>query len=251
MAGTAVRGRLSWIEAEVVAVTDEAPSVRTITFQCPGWPGHLPGQHVDVRLVAPDGYQAQRSYSIAMPQDGERVTLTVERLVDGEVSGYLVGELRVGDVIELRGPIGGYFVWEPSYGGPLLLLAGGSGVVPLMAMLRDRVATDSDVPVRLVHSSRSWERSIYREELAQLNDAGGVEVVPTITGTPPSGWTGYARRVDRDMLADVSFSATEAPLVYICGPTGFVESVANAMVSLGHDPRRIRTERFGPTGTSG
>ena len=187
MAGTALRGRLSWIEARVSEVIQETESVRTITFHCPGWPGHRAGQHVDVRLTAPDGYQAQRSYSIASAPAGEQVAVTVERLEDGEVSTYLAGELRVGDVIELRGPIGGYFVWEPSIGGPVMLIAGGSGVVPLMAMLRVRKAVGSDVPVRLLYSSRSWDRVIYRDELDALGADPGVEVRHTITGAAPPG----------------------------------------------------------------
>ncbi len=248
MAGTAVRGRLNWIGSEVIEVTQETDNVRTITFDCPGWPGHRPGQHVDVRLTAPDGYQAQRSYSIASAPAGERVTLTVEQLEDGEVSTYLAGELRVGDVIELRGPIGGYFVWEPSAGGPVMLIAGGSGVVPLMAMLRARKAAASDVGMRLLYSSRSWDRVIYRDELDALGADPGVEVRHTITGATPPGWSGYARRIDRDMLAESAWPVDRRPLVYVCGPTGLVEAASQAMVELGHDPMRIRTERFGPTG---
>ncbi len=183
MAGTAIRGRLNWVAAKVAEVAEETAGVATITFAFPDWRGHLPGQHVDVRLVAPDGYQAQRSYSIANPADGDRVALTVERLDDGEVSTYLTDVLEVGDEIELRGPIGGYFVWEPSRGGPLLLVAGGSGVVPLMAMLRARVAAGSDVPVRLLYSSRDWEQVIYRDELERLAGEAGVEIVHTITRT--------------------------------------------------------------------
>jgi ferredoxin-NADP reductase len=250
MAGTAIRGRLNWVAAKVAEVAEETAGVATITFAFPDWRGHLPGQHVDVRLVAPDGYQAQRSYSIANPADGDRVALTVERLDDGEVSTYLTDVLEVGDEIELRGPIGGYFVWEPSRGGPLLLIAGGSGVVPLMAMLRARVAAGSDVPVRLLYSSRDWEQVIYRDELERLAGEAGVEIVHTITRTPPSGWKGYDRRVDRAMLEEVAWTPEEAPLVYVCGPTGFVETASQALVELGHDPGRILTERFGPTGTA-
>lgn len=248
MAGTAVRGRLNWIGSEVTEVTQETENVRTITLDCPGWPGHRPGQHVDVRLTAPDGYQAQRSYSIASAPAGEQVTLTVEQLEDGEVSTYLAGELRVGDMIELRGPIGGYFVWEPSTGGPVMLIAGGSGVVPLMAMLRARKAAASDVPMRLLYSSRSWDRVIYRDELDALGADPGVAVRHTITGAAPPGWSGYARRIDRDMLAESAWPVDRRPLVYVCGPTGLVEAASQAMVELGHDPMRIRTERFGPTG---
>jgi len=239
---------LTWRLAEVVDLTDETPDVRTIAFEVPAWPGHRPGQHVDVRLTAEDGYQAQRSYSIAAPAAGDRVELTVERLPDGEVSTYLTDELRLGDRIELRGPIGGYFVWEPAAGGPLLLVAGGSGVVPLMAMLRQRLASGDDTPARLLLSSRSQERIIYRRELEEAGGRDGVEVVHTLTAGPPPGWQGYARRVDRAMLAQVAWPADAGALAFVCGPTGFVETVADALVSLGHDARRIRTERFGPTG---
>jgi ferredoxin-NADP reductase len=239
---------LTWRLAEVADLTDETPDVRTIAFEVPAWSGHRPGQHVDVRLTAEDGYQAQRSYSIAAPAAGDRVELTVERLPDGEVSTYLTDELRRGDRIELRGPIGGYFVWEPAAGGPLLLVAGGSGVVPLMAMLRQRLASGDDTPARLLLSSRSQERIIYRRELEAAGGRDGVEVVHTLTAAAPPGWQGYARRVDRAMLAEVAWPADAGALAFVCGPTGFVETVADALVSLGHDARRIRTERFGPTG---
>jgi ferredoxin-NADP reductase len=216
----------------------------------PGWVGHRAGQHVDVRLTAEDGYQAQRSYSIASPPEEPRVQLTVERLEDGEVSPYLVGEVRVGDKVELRGPIGGYFVWEggpPSQ--PLLLVGGGSGIVPLMAMLRHRRAAGLRTLARLLYSSRSIDDVIYREELDRLAGAGdGLTVHHTFTRDRPPGWRGYARRIDRDMLEEVAWPAREAPLVYICGPTPFVETAAEILVDLGHDPGLIRTERFGPTG---
>jgi ferredoxin-NADP reductase len=233
----------------VAALVDETPSVRSIVLECPGWRGHLPGQHVDVRLTAEDGYQAQRSYSIATPADGERLTITVERISDGEVSPYLADELRVGDKLELRGPIGGYFVWEPEREGPLLLIGGGSGVVPLMAMIRARVASEAPVPVRLLLSSRSWEEVIFREELEGLaRDEAGIEVLHTLTRSQPAGWSGLRRRVDREMLAGAAWPPADRPLCYVCGPTGLVETAASALVDLGHDPARIRTERFGPTG---
>jgi ferredoxin-NADP reductase len=247
LAGTAVLGRLTWQVAEVVDVVAETPRVKTIAFDVPDWPGHRAGQHVDVRLTAEDGYQAQRSYSIASAP-GTRVELTVERLDDGEVSPYLTDELRPGDRIELRGPVGGYFVWEPSRGGPLLLLAGGSGIVPLMAMIRLRAAARSDVDTRLVFSSRGWEDVIYREELERLNGEGGLTVVHTLTRSQPSGWTGYARRVDAEMLAEVGPVPAERPHVYVCGSTPFVEVVAGALVETGHPAGAIKTERFGPTG---
>ncbi|HEX2508203.1 MAG TPA: ferredoxin reductase [Miltoncostaeaceae bacterium] len=249
MARAALRGRLTWRLAEVAAVVDETADVRSLALEVPGWPGHLPGQHVDVRLTAEDGYQAQRSYSIATPADDERITLTVERLDDGEVSPYLTEELRTGDRLELRGPIGGWFVWEPPLGGPLLLVGGGSGVVPLMAMLRAHAAAGSDVPARLLLSSRSWDEVIYREELARLGRAHpAIEVVHTLTRSAPPGWEGPRRRIDRDMLAELAWPPADEPLAYVCGPTGLVEAAAGALVDLGHDPARVKTERFGPTG---
>src|ERR1051326_745922 len=200
-----VSGRLSWQLGEVVATHQEAPRVKTITLAFPDWTGHRPGQHVDVRLTAEDGYQAERSYSIASPpEDSQQVTLTIERLDDGEVSPFLVDELRIGDKLELRGPIGGYFVWEASLGGPLLLIAGGSGVVPLMAMIRHRAAVNSTVLTRLLYSSRSYDEIIYREELDRLrNNDARLEVTPTLTRSHPSGWTGYRRRIDARMLSEV------------------------------------------------
>ncbi len=247
MARAAVLGRLTWQIAEVVDVVTETPRVKTIVFDVPDWPGHRAGQHVDVRLTAEDGYQAQRSYSIASAPDGTRIELTVERLEDGEVSPYLTGELRRGDQIELRGPVGGYFVWEPWQGGPLLLVGGGSGVVPLMAMIRARAVAVSDAETRLLLSSRGWHDVIYRDELERLR-GDGLTVVHTLTRSQPPGWTGYARRVDTEMLAEVGPSPTELPRVYVCGSTPFVEAVAEALVQLGHEPHRVKTERFGPTG---
>jgi ferredoxin-NADP reductase len=247
MARAAVLERLTWRVADVLDVVPETPRVKTIAFDVPGWPGHRAGQHVDIRLTAGDGYQAQRSYSIASTPDGPRVELTVERLDDGEVSPYLTDELRPGDQIELRGPVGGYFVWEPAQGGPLLLVAGGSGVVPLMAMIRARDAAGSDAETRLLLSSRGWEDIIYRDELEQLG-GDGLTVVHTLTRSQPPGWTGYARRVDAEMLAEVGPGPAERPRVYVCGSTPFVEAVSEAFVQLGHDPQAIKTERFGPTG---
>jgi ferredoxin-NADP reductase len=247
MAGTAVLGRLTWRAADVVAIAPETPRAKTILFDVPGWPGHRAGQHVDIRLTAEDGYQTQRSYSIASAPDGSRLALTVVRIDDGEVSPYLTDELHPGDQIELRGPVGGYFVWEPSPGGPLLLVAGGSGIAPLMAMIRLRAAVGSDADIRLLASSRSWDDIIYRAELERLA-GGGLTVVHTLTASRPPGWDGYARRVDAAMLAEVGPSPDEQPRVYVCGPTPFVEAVAEALVTLGHEPARIKTERFGPTG---
>lgn len=249
MEGTALPGRLRWSIAQVVELVDESPNVRSLVLSVLGWPGHRAGQHVDVRLTAPDGYQAQRSYSIASAAAGDRIELTVERLEDGEVSPYLAGELRVGDRVELRGPIGGYFAWDVADGGPLLLVGGGSGVAPLMAMIRQRAAAGSDVATRLLYSSRSFEEIIYREELDRLAiESPTLEVVHTLTRSQPPGWSGYARRIDEAMLAEVAWLRAERPLVYVCGPTRLVESVATTLTALGHEPGRLRTERFGPTG---
>jgi ferredoxin-NADP reductase len=249
VARAALRGRLTWQVADLVDRIDETPQVRSLVLDVPDWPGHQPGQHVDVRLTAEDGYQVERSYSIATPADGKRVTITVERIDDGEVSPYLVDELRVGDKLELRGPSGGFFVWQPSDGGPLFLAAGGSGLVPLMAMVRARVGAGGDVPVRLLVSSRSATEVIYSGELGSIaKDHDGIEVIQTLTRAQPPGWSGYRRRVDREMLTDIAWPATDMPRCYICGPTGFVETVAAALVELGHLPQNIRTERFGPTG---
>jgi ferredoxin-NADP reductase len=228
----------------VVELLNETPRVRSIVLDPPDWPGHRAGQHVDVRLTAEDGYQAQRSYSIASAPEDEHLVLTVERLDDGEVSPYLVDELRPGDELELRGPIGGYFVWEASTGGPLLLVAGGSGVVPFRSMLRHRAGAGSSVPARLLYSSRSLAEVIYREEWEGL----GADVRLTLTRERPEGWTGYARRIDGELLAEVAWPPEERPLVYVCGPTTFVEVAAESLVALGHDPGRIKTERFGATG---
>jgi ferredoxin-NADP reductase len=242
-------GRLSWRLAEVAEVRSETGRVATLALDVPGWDGHLPGQHLDVRLTAEDGYTAERAYSIASAPDGERVELAVERIDDGEVSPYLTEELRQGDQLELRGPVGGYFVWEPGRGGPLLLVAGGSGVVPLMAMLRHRAATGSQVPARLLYSSRSLDDVIFREELERLAAAGdGLTVTHALTRAQPRGWTGYTRRIDAVMLEEVGWRPGERPLAYVCGPTRLVEAAAGQLVALGHDPARVRTERFGPTG---
>lgn len=257
-AGSGPKARpIAWRLATVADVVPETPRVRTIVLDVPDWPGHRAGQHVDVRLTAEDGYRTERSYSIASAPEDARVALTVERLDDGEVSPYLTGELRDGDRIELRGPIGGYFVWEVTLGGPLLLVAGGSGIVPLMSMLRHRAAAlrtappdvRHRVPARLLYSSRRWDEVIYREELAQLVERDPtLEVALTLTREPPPGWTGFRRRIDRTMLAEVAWPPAERPHVFVCGPTPLVEAVATALVELGHDPARIKTERFGATG---
>jgi ferredoxin-NADP reductase len=245
--GTALLGRLTWQLADVLDVTPETDRVKTLVLDVPGWPGHRAGQHVDVRLTAEDGYQAERSYSIASAPSGTHLELTVECLDDGEVSPYLTDELHAGDKLELRGPVGGYFVWEPSVGGPVLLVGGGSGVVPLMAITRERAVAHSDVDMRLLLSSRTWDDVIYREELERLM-GGGLTVTHTLTRAQPEGWSGYARRIDGEMLAEVGPGPGDRPHVYVCGPTPLVEAVATALVALGHEPSRIKTERFGPTG---
>jgi ferredoxin-NADP reductase len=239
------RAPIRWRTVTASEVIDETAQARTIVLDVPDWPGHAAGQHVDVRLTAEDGYQAQRSYSIASPPEDPRLALTVERIEDGEVSPYLAGELRAGDEIEIRGPVGGHFTWRVHDGGPLLLIAGGSGLVPLMAMLRHRAAQGSDVEARLLLSARSLDDVFYRDELAGLDD---VAIRYTLTRTRPDGWTGYARRVDVEMLAEIGPAPSERPLVFVCGPTAFVEQVADGLVALGHPPDAIHTERFGPTG---
>jgi ferredoxin-NADP reductase len=249
VAGAAVLGRLTWQLCEVAELVEETLHVKTVVLDAPGWPGHLAGQHVDIRLTAEDGYQAQRSYSIASAPEEGRLALTVERLADGEVSPYLTDVLVVGDKLELRGPIGGYFVWDADEGGPVLLVGGGSGVVPLMAMIRHRAATASSTPMRLLYSAKKLEDVIYRAELVELASRGeGLEVFFTLTREQPPGWEGFGRRVDRELLAEVGWPAKDDPLALVCGPTGFVEAVASALVESGLPPERVKTERFGPTG---
>lgn len=244
------RARIMWRRARVVGTRTETVRTRTLVLNVPEWPGHEAGQHVDVRLTAEDGYQTQRSYSIASPPEEAQIWLTVERIEDGEVSPYLTGELRVGDLLELRGPVGGYFTWDAARdGGPLFLVAGGSGVVPLMCMLRHRAATHSRVPTRLLYSSRTVEEIFYRDELQRMaaGDAD-LEIIQTLTRDKPPGWTGHTGRIDGDLLASVAWGPQERPLVYICGPTSLVEAMASLLQSQGHAPKRLKTERFGPTG---
>jgi ferredoxin-NADP reductase len=234
----------SWLGAEVREVVRETPSAATLKLDVPGWRGHSAGQHVDVRLTAEDGYTAQRSYSVSSaPEDGPPA-ITVERLDDGEVSPYLVDEARPGDQLEVRGPIGGWFVWLARRGGPLFLVAGGSGLAPLMSMLRHRVRAGSDAEARLLLSARSEPDVLFADELPSL----GAQVTTTYTRQAPEGWTGHARRVDRRMLAEVAFPAEARAWTFVCGPTSFVESVAEDLVALGHHASKIRTERFGATG---
>jgi ferredoxin-NADP reductase len=239
---------LRWRTATVRAVVVESPRAHTIVLDVPEWPGHRAGQHVDVRLTAEDGYQAQRSYSIASAPELDAVELTVELVDDGEVSAYLVGELRAGDQFELRGPIGGHFTWSVADGGPLLLLAGGSGLVPLMSMLRHRAARASDVPAHVLVSVRSPEDRLYAGELEALARRTGVRFGWTYTRSPPPGWDGWARRVDAAMLAELGPGPEARPRTYVCGPTPFVEAVATLLVEAGHDPEAVHAERFGPTG---
>src|ERR687894_935732 len=229
--GTSLLGapgpRFPWRVATVVETRPETPRAKSISLEVPGWEGHRPGQRVDIRLTAPDGYRAQRSYSIASPPENGRVELLVERLDDGEVSPYLTDELRAGDGLELRGPIGGWFAWEAKEGGPLLLVAGGSGIAPLMAMIRHRAAARSDAPTRLLYSSRSREDATYAEELDHLSAGGGtLEVFHTLTRSQPPGWTAYSRRIDREMLEEVRWPSDARPLAFVCGPTPLVEAVA-------------------------
>ena len=241
MERTAIHRRLSWQLARVVDGVTETARTKSIALDAPDWPGHLAGQHIDVRLTAEDGYQAQRSYSIASAPDDEHLVITVQRLDDGEVSPYLTQTLVPGDELELRGPIGGYFVWQEELGGPLLLVAGGSGVVPLRAILRHHRAIASEVPARLLYSARTRGDLIYRAELAEY------DTVVTLTNEQPQDWDGHTGRINSDFLAETAWSPAQRPLVFICGPTGFVEAVAEALVALGHSTTRIRTERFGPT----
>jgi len=242
VAGAAVLGRLAplkWRVASLAELVDETPHARTLVLDVEGWEGHRAGQHVDVRLTAEDGYQAERSYSIASGPDDGKLELTVELIEDGEVSPYLVDELHHGDTFELRGPIGGWFAWDPAEGGPLLLVGGGSGVVPLRSMLRARPA---DVPARLIYSARTLEDVIYRDELEALGD----DVVLTLTREQRDGIR--SGRVDADLLREAGFAPAQEPRIFVCGPTPFVEAVASELVELGHPPERVKTERFGPTG---
>jgi ferredoxin-NADP reductase len=234
--------RIVWRTATVRAGLAETPRARTLVLDVPDFPRHRPGQHVDVRLTAEDGYQAQRSYSIASAPELDALELTVELVDDGEVSPYLIEEVRPGDAFEVRGPVGGHFTWTVDDGGPVLLVGGGSGIVPLAAMLRHRAARGSDADVRLLASARSPEDALFREEL------GGTW---TFTRSAPPGWTGPTRRVDAAMLEEVGPPAAAAPRCFVCGPTPFVEAVTTLLVAAGHPPRAIHAERFGPTGGTG
>src|SRR5690348_7902987 len=248
MAGAAVLGRLTWRVSTVISVRDETATARTIALNVPGWAGHRAGQHVDVRLTAADGYSAERSYSIASAPGGDEIELTVQRLADGEVSPYLAQELAAGDLLELRGPIGGWFVWEPAPA-PVLLIAGGSGVVPLIAMVRTRAATGTGSPFRLVYSVRGPDDALYAAELAERQrEDDGFHVAYVYTRTTPPGWPVPPGRIGTGALTAPGWTPDRSPAVFVCGPTGFVETVANFLVSAGHDPRTVKTERFGPSG---
>jgi ferredoxin-NADP reductase len=255
MAGTALLRRLNWLTGSVVKLVRENARTRTIGLEVPGWRGHRAGQHVDIRLTAEDGYQAERSYSIASAPGSAPgsiyLELTVELIPGGEVSPYLVEDLREGDKLELRGPVGGDFVWDEPSGGPLLLIAGGSGIVPLGSMLRHHRAVHSRVPVRLLYSMRSPDTLIYGDEIMRFATSDEIDVSLTYTRSAPAGWNGYQRRLDGTMLADVSWAPGDRPLTFICGPTVFVETAASLLVTAGHAPERIHTERFGGTGGTG
>lgn len=241
--------RRKWLVAEVRKTVMETPRVKTLLLDVPGWPGHLPGQHVDIRLTAEDGYQAQRSYSIASPPEDEQLALTVELVDNGEVSQYLVGELREGDKFELRGPIGGHFVWTVAEGGPLFLIAGGSGIVPLMCMLRHGRRHAGIVPTALIYSCRTFSDIIYRAELEDLAVASpSFALTTTLTRERPQQWGGLVRRIDKQMLVEAGFGPETMPQIFICGSNSLVETVSSQLVELGHDPGRIKTERFGPSG---
>jgi ferredoxin-NADP reductase len=241
---------VTWRVATVAAVRDETRTARSITLDVPDWPGHLAGQHVDVRLTAADGYSAARSYSIASaPSGDEHVEITVERLDDGEVSPYLTGEVMAGDSLEIRGPIGGWFVWHPEQTEPIQLIAGGSGLVPLIAMMRARAAVRSKIPFRLLYSVRQPDAILYVDELralASTND--GTAITYAYTRVTPEDWGRPPARVDAALIAQVTWPANQSPTCYVCGPTPFVESIATSLTAAGHPPDRIRTERFGATG---
>jgi ferredoxin-NADP reductase len=245
---------MAWLKARVADVMVETPTARTLVLEVPGWPGHRAGQHLDVRLTAEDGYTARRSYSIASAPERERVDLTVDRLDDGEVSPYLTDDLRADDLLEVRGPIGGYFVWPIAAadttpdGPPTQLFAGGSGIVPLMAIIRERARHDGPPPMHLVYSVRTPEQVIYADELAERAEQESLRLDIVYTRHAPDGWTGATGRLTADVIERLTPTPGERPAFYVCGPTGFVEAVASALVELGHAPELIRTERFGPTG---
>ena len=238
-----------WRIGTVVALHDETTSARTLTLEVPDWPSHVAGQHVDVRLTAPDGYSAARSYSIASaPNSEKRIEITVERLPNGEVSPYLTQELVVRDQLELSGPIGGWFVWRPEQTEPIQLIAGGSGIVPLMAMIRSNMSSGSSSPFRLLYSVREPAAVFYREELRKLTDSGIIRITYAYTRAVPQDWPLPPGRINADFIANATWPSTLSPTCYICGPTSFVESAAEFLSMNGHNAQKLRTERFGPTG---
>ncbi|MGZ3561371.1 MAG: ferredoxin reductase [Vulcanimicrobiaceae bacterium] len=251
MARAALLGRVSWRLASVIALHDETPTARTLVLRVPGWPGHDAGQHVDVRLTAGDGYTAVRSYSIANAPEGDEIELMVEQLPDGEVSPYLARVAAVGDRVEVRGPVGGWFVWRPAQSEAVQLVAGGSGLVPLMAMIRTRDASGSRAQFRLLYSVRRPESVLYGTELEHRSaEKNGFAVTYAYTRVVPAGWAQLARRIDAKLIAAAAWPPNDSPTCYVCGPTAFVESVADLLTGAGHDPARIKTERFGPSGGS-
>jgi ferredoxin-NADP reductase len=247
VARAALPGRLNWQRGRVVETIEETSRAKSLVLDLPSWPGHRAGQHVDIRLTAADGYQAQRGYSIASAPEDDRLMLTIERLDDGEVSPYLTAVIADGDELELRGPIGGYFVWDASLSGPLLLISGGSGIVPLRAMLRHWAAARPPVEVRVLHSARTLDDVIYRDELIRLAAFDEVDVRIALTRSWPDGWRGHRGRMDGDFLKSAASPLQDQPRIYVCGPTAFVEAVAGALVANGQRPNTIKTERFGPT----
>jgi ferredoxin-NADP reductase len=249
VARTAVLGRLSWLTATVRDIVHENAQATTLALDVEDWPGHRPGQHVDVRLTAEDGYQAERSYSIASAPDDPALALTIERIDDGEVSPWMTDEAQVGDAFELRGPVGGYFVWDDSEPAPVLLVGGGSGVVPLMSMARHRIDRGVRTRMRMLYSARSADDLLYRAELDAMAEASdGFEVVFTLTRTWPPQWSGFRHRVDAQMLADVSYAERGTSPAFVCGPTSFVEAVSQGLLLVGYTAGRVKTERFGPSG---
>ena len=245
MAGTALSGRLAWRVARLAEIREETPTARTLVLDLPGWPGHAAGQHVDVRLTAEDGYTAQRSYSLAAPANGDRIELTVQRVPDGEVSEHLTGRYAIGDPVEIRGPVGGWFVWSPADPAPVLLIAGGAGIVPLMSMIRARRDAGSKALFRLVYSLRTPAELYYAEELRR--PYAGLDVTYVYTRELPDGQPGIPRRIDLARVSAAAWPVEFGATTYICGPTGFVETAADLMVELGHPAAAIRTERFGPS----
>ena len=242
--------RVVWQVATVGGVVQETPRASSLLLDVPAWPGHRAGQHLDLRLTAEDGYQAERSYSVSSAPESPHVAITVERVDDGEVSPYLLDVVGPGDELELRGPIGGHFTWSVDDGGPLLLIGGGSGFAPLMAMLRHRAARGADLPTAAIVSARSPDDALFRDELDTLASGDGLRAAWTFTRQAPPGWDGYTRRVDAAMLAEAGIPASEHPRTFVCGPTPFVEAVTALLVDAGHDPRDVHAERFGPTGGS-